>query len=415
MPPAAPTPDEIIAMAGCADADCIERCLIAVCDREMHRPDDEPQNIELAFNCVRAVILRLDGNEAPEMQQYLAGALFRRAQFLAQFDRPDDARRDYQDVAYTWDDSSDPVVRSIVAANFLEAGQFEEEQGHIGEAEKYYGQAAKYADDPMTITQKQVIDALSNHAEIHIRRGWLDPALEMVSDIRARWQDHPEYWIRRRLANLLVVYADGVKQDDERCEEALPLLDDAIAYADRALQPPAYFIQAGAWMSKCHCLEKLERHEEAVACADAFAQWVADVVRAEPDYPKSSLAMVEGSLGRACLVKASCLNKLGRNDEALAAFRQSGVTLDDLGDDFDKRQRACNDMIRLVKILADLGRKQEAEDLHDEISRRMFSYGEHSFETMTLVSLGMMHSYIEDGPDWFEKVHAETDDDTEPS
>lgn len=399
-----PTPDEIIARAGCGNAGNIERCLLDVCDRELHRPEEEPQDVELAFNCVRAVILRLDGNEAPEVQPLLAGAVFRRAQFLAQFDRPEEARHDFQDVAATWGRSTDLAVRRIVAANYLEAGQFEEDQGNIRTAEQCYGLAAAYADDPDPITQKQAVDALCNHVDIFIKRGWMDVAAEKVAEIRARWQDHAEYWIRRRVANLLVGFADGMKQNDEYREESLALHDDAIAYANRGVtDPPAYFIQAGAWLSKCSGYEKLERHEEATACVDAFERWMEETVRPNDNGERPRNAMAEGSLRRAYLIKARCLNEIGRHSEAEEAFKQSGIHLGDLGEDFDKRQTACKDMLRLVKILVDLGRKEEAEDLYDEICRRMFSFGKESMEPMTLFAIGTALQYIKNGPDWFEK------------
>lgn len=399
-----PTPDEIIARAGCGNAENIDRCLLDICDRELHRPDEEPQDVELAFNCVRAVILRLDGNEAPEAQPLLAGAVFRRAQFLAQFGRPEEARHDFQDVAATWGKSSDPAVRRIVAANYLEAGQFEEDQGNIRSAEQCYGLAAAYADDPDPITQKQVVDALCNHVDIFIKRGWMDVAAERVTEIRARWQDHPEYWIRRRVANLLVNYADGMKQDNERREESLALHDDAIAYANRAVtDPPAYFIQAGAWLSKCSGYEKLERHEEATACVDAFERWMEETVRPSDNGERPRHSMAEGSLRRAYLIKARCLNEIGRHAEAEEAFKQSGIHLGDLGEDFDKRQTACSDMLRLVKIQADLGRKEEAKNLYDKIIDRLFSFEKPVCTEETMVYLAMMWGYLEDGPNWFEK------------
>src|SRR3546814_5483659 len=79
MASAAFTPDDMIALTGCGTADSIEHCLLEACDREMNRPDGEPRDIELAFNCVRAVILRLNGNDAPDVQQYMAAAILRRA------------------------------------------------------------------------------------------------------------------------------------------------------------------------------------------------------------------------------------------------------------------------------------------------------------------------------------------------
>lgn len=366
---------EIVARAGCAGADDIDQCLLDTCDREMERPEGEPQDIELAFSCARAVILRLDGNEAPEMQRYLAGALFRRAQFLAQLGRPKDARRDFQDVAATWCNSEDPAVRKIVAANYLEAGQFEEDEGNISTAEQCYEYAATYADDPDPATQRQAVDAICNHVDIHIDRGDIDEAGEQAAEIRARWQDHPEYWIRRRIANLLVNYAVGMKEDDERCAEALPLFDEAIAYADHAVDPPAYFIQAGAWLSKCHCLEKLDRHEEAIACVDAMEGWMAEIVRPSADPDTAVNSQAEGSLRNAWRIKARCLNEIGRYDEALAAFDRTGVGVESITDEPDKSVPVLRSLVDRVAILANLGRMDEAETFCKVVRDRVLSFG----------------------------------------
>ncbi|WP_341704721.1 hypothetical protein, partial [Ferrovibrio sp.] len=393
-----------VARAGCAGAGDIDQCLLDTCDREMERPEGEPQDVELAFNCVRAVILRLNGNEAPGVQRYMVAALFRRAQFLAQLGRSKEARRDFQDVAYTWRDSEDPQVRRTVAADFLEAGRFEEDQDNLTEAEKYYEEAGRYIDDPDPDTQMQVVRAFCNHAEILIGRGWLDAAAEKIADIRTRWQEDPDYWIRRRVANLLVRYADGMKMDDERREEAFPLFDEAIAYADR-LDPSAFFIQAGAMMSRCNCCEKLERFEDAVAHVDAFEDWMTTIARPRRlREGQGEIDMAEGSLQGAFLIKARCLNRLGRHAEALEAFDRCGVTLESLGEDFHKRDRACNDLLHRVKILADLGKRQEARELYDQIFERMLSFGDRSIEEQTFAYLAMMHGYAEHGPDWLDKM-----------
>src|SRR3546814_17094798 len=86
--------------------------------------------------------------------------------------------------------------------------------------------------------------------------------------------------IRRRVATLLVSYAVGVKEDEGRLEEALTLFDDAIAYADGAIHPPAHFIQSHAWLGKCRCLERLERHVDAIACVESFADRMTQIGRA---------------------------------------------------------------------------------------------------------------------------------------
>src|SRR3546814_16462803 len=103
MASAAFTPDDMIALTGCGTADSIEHCLLEACGREMNRPDGEPRDIELAFNCVRAVILRLNGNDAPDVQQYMAAAILRRAKFLVLFDHPrSEERRVGKECGRSW-------------------------------------------------------------------------------------------------------------------------------------------------------------------------------------------------------------------------------------------------------------------------------------------------------------------------
>lgn len=93
-----------------------------------------------------------------------------------------------------------------------------------------------------------------------------------------RWENHPEYWIRRAVANMRV-YKAAALRNERYYEGAIPLFDEAIAYADRALDPPAHFIQAGAWASKAGYLQALERHEEAIDCVDEMESWMENRVR----------------------------------------------------------------------------------------------------------------------------------------
>src|SRR3546814_12670562 len=112
-------------------------------------------------------------------------------------------------------------IRRVVAGILLEAGRFEENQENPIEAEKYYAEAEDYANDTDPMIQQDVVEALSNHADIYIRRGWLDTAAHKLEEIHARWHDQPEYWIRRRVATLLVSYAVGVKEEEGHREKTL--------------------------------------------------------------------------------------------------------------------------------------------------------------------------------------------------
>lgn len=389
-----PMADEIIAQVGCTDAVSIEECLLAACDTELDKPEGEPQDIQRAFNCVRAVILRCDGNTAPEAQRYLAGALFRRAQFLAQLGHPDEARSDFKDVANSWRDSTDPRVRRVVAANWLEAGQFEEEQGNKRTALQCYTHAMAHADDPDDMTQLQVVRAQSNRGEIHAALGELDEAENVFDAAIQRWEAHSDYWIRRAVANMRVYKAAALK-NERYYEGAIPLFEEAILYADRAIDPPAYFIQSGAWASKAGCLQVLERYEEAIACVDAMENWIVNHVRPTSS-GRSAHSMAEKSLRGAYFTKSRCLYELERFEEALRVFDLVGVTYDDIAEDMDKRADACHKLVLRARILADLGRCDEAMKAHDEIVHRTMSFGQPAWTPEMLVSIAFLLSHIKE-------------------
>lgn len=396
-----PTPDEMIAQVGCLEADNVEQCLLDACDAELHKPEDEPQDIRRAFNCVRAVILRLDGNTDPAAQPYLAGALFRRAQFLAQFGRPDEARHDFTDVANSWRHSTDPNVRRIVAANWLEAGQFEEAQGNRRTALQCYRHAMAYADDPDDLTQLQVVRAQSNRGEVLAALGELDDSVDVFDDAIRRWEGHPDYWIRRAVANMRVYKATALK-DEEYYEGAIPLFDEAIAYADEAVDVSAPFIQAGARASKADCLRRLERYDEAVTCVDALESWVTNDLQMAGG-KDSSHSLVEKSLQRARLVKSRCFYELQDFENALRTFDSAGITCDDIVDDIEKRERACSDLLKRGLILVGLGRYEEAMALHQEVFSRTCQFSDPKWTVPMVMSMGHLKKCIEQrtlDPDW---------------
>lgn len=391
--------DELIEQVGCAGSENIEQCLLDTCDAELHKPEGEQQDVQRAFNAVRALILRLDGNTDPAVQKYLAGAVFRRAQFLAQLGRPEEARGDFKDVANSWRDSGDPDVRRIVAANWLEAGQFEEEQGNKRTAVQCYKHALAYADDPDDTTQLQVARAQRKRGEVLAALGELDEAVDVFDAAIRRWENHSEYWIRRAVANMRVFKATALK-NEEYHEDAIPLFDEAIAYADRVIDPPAFFIQAGAWVSKADCLQQLERYTEALDCIDEFEQWMEHTVRPHAAHKDEA----ESALRRAFLVRSRCLHELARYEEALAAFDSTGVTLDDLEDeDLDTRERICGNLIRRGLILVGLERYEEAKALHHEVFTRTYNFPDPKWTVPMVMSMSHLSKCVEQrtlDPDW---------------
>lgn len=401
---AKPTPEDTIKAVGCDCAVDIDQCLLDTADTEFYRgEEDGPQDLERAFNCLRAILMRHWDNPEPKVQKFVAAALMRRGQIMAQGGNIEQALTDYDEVWVRYSGSEDPKVRKQVAAALLEAGQLEERQCNLVAAEKWYELTGRYADDADPMTQYQVVQAQCNAADIYIDRGWLDPAFEKINALIARWSEHTEYWIRRRIANLMVNKAVGVKEDDERCAEALRLFDEAISYADRAVDPPAFFIQAGARLSKAHCFERLEDYEEAIKYVDSFENWMQECVRPRPDYVKKTNSGAESSLRSAFLLKSRCLHELGRYHQALAAFDSAGVGYDDLVEDMQKRERACNDLVRRGLILIGLGRYDEAETLRKEIFARSFRFPDPKVSISMIMSLGHLGKCIEQRtlePEW---------------
>src|SRR3546814_12644958 len=85
------------------------------------------------------------------------------------------------------------------------------------------------------------------------------------------------------------------------------------------------------------------------------------------------------------------------------SFRASEIGISDLGDDADERRAVCNDLLLLVKILADLGEAKTAREVYDAIIDRMFSFGKEAVDSQAFESMSIMLAYLEEGADWFEK------------
>src|SRR3546814_12322354 len=65
-------------------------------------------------------------------------------------------------------------------------------------------------------------------------------------------------------------------------------------------------------------------------------------VRPDIGNENSQQPVIERLFNQARMVKARCLNELGRHAEALEAFRAPEIGISDLGDDADERRAVCN-------------------------------------------------------------------------
>lgn len=217
-----------------------------------------------------------------------------------------------------------------------------------------------------------MVNAQANACDILIDRDWMDPAIEKIDAIRDRWSKHPEYWIRRRIANLLVAKGNGLIENEERHAEALQALDEALSYAEEALTPPAYFIQADARLGKCRALMRLEDYETAIRVAEETENWAAQI---EASIGEAKYDQVRRRLDLVRLTRARCLHALERHEEALSAFDQCGTDLDDISDDPDRTIPTLKALVTRVDILCGLERWDEAEAYYSEIKDRVISFG----------------------------------------
>lgn len=142
-----PTPDELIDQLNLRDAPDIDQALMEVCDAELEAEDGRPQDLQLAFNCLRSILMRHWKNPHPAVQKHVAGALLRRAQMLGFANQAAQARADFDEIWTRYRESADTDIRRIVAAGLLEAGELEEKLDNKTAAEKWYDLTSHYEND----------------------------------------------------------------------------------------------------------------------------------------------------------------------------------------------------------------------------------------------------------------------------
>jgi tetratricopeptide (TPR) repeat protein len=366
-----PTPDELIDQLNLRDAADIDQALMKACDAELEA-EDRPQDLQLAFHCVRAILMRHWENPDPAVQKHVASALLRRAQICAFERHIDRAREDFDEIWVRYKDSTDTEIRRIVVEGLLDAGEMEEKLGNKTTAEKWYGLTSHYEEDTDGRTLIQVVRAQANACDILIDRDWMDPAIEKIDAIRDRWSKHSEYLIRRRIANLLVAKGNGLIENEGRRAEAPQALDQALSYTEAALAPPVYFIQADARLGKCRAFLRLENYEGAIQVAEQAEEWAAQL---EVRISEQEYAHVRRRFDLILLTKSRCLHALGRDEEALVTFDRCGTGLDDISDDPGETVATLKTLMTRVNILCALERWDDAEAFYSKIKDRVISFG----------------------------------------
>lgn len=325
-----PTPEEIIATIGCGDAADIDQYLLNTADAEFNKEEsDGPQDLQRAFNCLRAILMRHWENPAREVQKYVAGALMRRAQMFAHANAIDDARNDFSEVRSRYAEFEDIEVRRPVAAAFLEAGSLEERERDSDAALEWYEQGIEiFNNDQDALIEQQLVEMKINLAQIYVSRDWLDLAFEIVNDSARRWADSKIYWMRRKVAFLKVVQATAAAKNADHKTAALSLLPEAINYADRALGHFLHFVQGIAYEKWVRLLHERDHYDKAVLIADRFIVLAAEIMPTQ-SIDNNATEQIEEHLRNVHFYRAQSLVLLGRLDEALQACDLTGISSGD--------------------------------------------------------------------------------------
>lgn len=326
-----PTPDDIIRSVGCLGASNIDQCLLDTADTEFNKEEGEgPQDIERAFNCLRAILMRHWDNPAPEIQKYVAAALMRRAQIFAHFREFDAARNDFAEVRGRYEHSRDIEVRRSVAAAFYEAGNMEEKLNNTDDAVEWYEAAIDlFGNDDDDMIDIQVADMRIDLAIIYFGREWRDLGSELLDAGIRRWESHGEYWLRRKVANMRMHRALEAAYSAETVQEqesALSLLDEAIAYTDCALGQFLHFIQGACFAEKVKLLYKMDRCDDAIECSEHFRERAIEELRDNPPNSKETVEQLQKHLRETALIAAHSHNFLDQSELALIACDRTGIS-----------------------------------------------------------------------------------------
>lgn len=368
-----PTPEEMIVSLGISTAPDIDQALLDAC-MEALDTKESPQDFQTAFNCLRAVLMRHWDNPDPEVQKHVAEALQRRAQILSLFKRVDEARADYEEVWIRYEDSEDPNVRNSVAVALYEAGKLEQREGNPQAAEKWYSLIERYVDSSNSNVQYMIANAQDNLGELLAEAGELKRALAVFDKAIWRWTAHHDYWVRRSVSNTRHSKATAL-MDAGEYEVALRLFDETIAYADRLTDPPAFFPQISARLSKCYCLERMKRYGDVIGAVEALARWVDETARPNPHYRGENRDSTESLFRRAMMTKARCLHRLGDFPSALEACDQTGCAVTDIESCTETALAIVEDLMWRATILADLEQGEDAHELFYSVLHRLSEFG----------------------------------------
>jgi tetratricopeptide (TPR) repeat protein len=367
-----PTPDEMIIALGLSTAPDIDQALLDACDEALDAKE-RPQDHWTAFNCLRAILMRHWDNPDPSVQRHVAEALLRRAQMLAHLKRIDEARADYDELWSRYEDCNDPNVRNSLAVGLCEAGKLEARHKNWKMAKWWYSLTARFAESENDNVQLMIVRAQDHLGELHADTGEMKQALAVFDWAIERWAQHHDYWIRRSVSNTRHSKATAL-MDGGEYEAALHLFDEAMVYADRLTDPPAFFPQISARLSKCYCLERMKRYGDVVEAVEDLEHWVDQTARPDPHYRGEDRESTEHLFRRAMMTKARCLHRLRDFPSALDAYDRTGRVIDDIDSCTEASRHIVEDLAWGASILADIGRVEEAREFFYSIGLRLAQF-----------------------------------------
>lgn len=407
-----PTPDEMIVSLGISTASDIDRALLDAYDEALNAKE-RPQDHWTAFNCLRAILMRHWENPDPSVQKYVAEALLRRAQMLAHFNRIDEARADYDELWSRYENCDDADVRDSLAVGLCEAGKLEARLKNWRMAKRWYSLTTRFEDIQNDYVQRMIVRAQNHLGELHAANGEMKQALMVFDRAIERWAGHHDYWVRRSVSNIQHTKAT-VLMDDGECEIALHLFDETMAYADRLTDPPAFFLQVSARLSKCYCLERMKRYGDVIEAIEDLERWVYQTAHPHYHYRGEDRESTESLFRRAMMTKARCFHRLGDLPSALHACDQTGRDVVDIENCTEASLAIVEDLMWRATILADMGQGEDAHELFYSVLHRLSEFGAPSDTPFTMLEvIAHVGKYI--GIEGFQNITTPTDGSPDPS
>ncbi len=159
----------------------------------------------------------------------------------------------------------------------------------------------------------------------------------------------------------LEINAEDRDADTDLCFDCV---DTVLARHRENPDPAVQKHVARALFRRAQLLDHLQQFDEADAEFATFWNRYKD-----SKDPAVRQAITEGQQ-----VKSNCLAAQGRYEEALEAFDQSGIGLDDIREDSNKTLEILKLLINRFSILYDMGRAKDAEAFGAEVEARVMAF-----------------------------------------